>query len=198
MWRRFGAPVALGLMCMADAGAAHAGWFGSSYPAVGKTAPTFTAVMPDGQELTLDDYKGQVLIINFWATWCGPCKQELPLLDAFYKQRRDYGLRVIAVTTENSLPMYKLAPLQKLLAVPLMGFMRGDYAPINGAVPTNYVIDRAGVVRYAQEGAFDLETLNKVVIPLLAATAPSASPATLSTTAAVATALPTGAAPTKP
>ena len=174
MW--WGAALMAAMAWVAMGPPSQAGWFDGGDPKVGKPAPGFTAVMPDGRKLTLDDYRGQVPVINFWATWCGPCKRELPLLDTFYKVNKDRGLRVIAVTTEGSLPMYKLAPLQKVLTVPLMGYLRGPYTMIDGAVPTNYVIDRAGVVRYAKAEAFDLDTLNSVIRPLLSEPAPAPTP----------------------
>ena len=143
-------------------------------PTVGKPAPDFKAAMLDGRKISLADYRGQVLVINFWATWCGPCKRELPLLDAYYKAQRSYGLEVIAVTTEDSLPLTQLQPLAKALAIPLVRYMHGGYGALEG-VPTNFVIDRAGVVRYAKAGAFDLGELNTLLVPLLQEPAPAST-----------------------
>ena len=127
--------------------------------------------MLDGRKLTLDDFKGQVLVINFWATWCGPCKRELPMLDAYYKLQKARGLSVIAVTTEDSLPINQLQPVAKMLAIPLVRYMRGSYDYPDG-VPTNYVIDRAGVLRYAKASAFSLDDMNAILVPLLREPAP--------------------------
>ena len=135
-------------------------------PNVGMPAPAFEVTTFEGKRVSLADFKGQVVVLNFWATWCGPCKRELPLLDAYYKLRQAAGLRVVAVTTEDSMPLYRLHPLQAVLAIPLARRFHGNYAPIGG-VPTNYVIDRDGVLRYAKAGAFTLEDLNTVLVPLL-------------------------------
>lgn len=135
-------------------------------PEVGKAAPDFQVTTFDGQKLALADYKGQVLVINFWATWCVPCRQELPMLDGFYRVQQPFGLRVLAVTTEDSVPARKLQPLAAALAIPLVRHIRGAYAPLKG-VPTNYIIDRAGVLRYAQAGALTLDALNDLLLPLL-------------------------------
>ncbi len=136
-------------------------------PAVGDIAPPFEVTLLDGTKVTRDELRGEVIVLNFWATWCAPCKRELPLLDGFYRLRKDAGLRVYAVTTEGSLPLSRLKPLFEKMNIPSARRIRGPYAPIRGAVPTNYVIDRAGRIRYAKASAFDLDELNTLLIPLL-------------------------------
>lgn len=138
---------------------------------VGERAPDFELTLIDGSKVRGSDLRGQVVVLNFWATWCGPCKAELPLLDTYYRLRKGNGLRVFAVATEDSLPVYKLKPLFAAMAIPSARRIKGPFAPM-GALPTNYIIDRAGVVRYAKPGAFDLEDLNGLLVPLLRDPAP--------------------------
>lgn len=140
-------------------------------PVIDKPAPEFRATSFDGQKLSLADYKGQVLILNFWATWCTPCKEELPLLDTYFRIDAEAGLRVLAVTTEDSLPLDRLKPLSKKVSITMARQFRGDYGPIK-AVPTNFIIDRAGVLRYAKAGALTLDDLNTLLVPLLSETEP--------------------------
>lgn len=135
-------------------------------PELGKAAPDFNVKTFEGDHLSLRDFRGQVLILNFWATWCGPCRTELPLLNSYYKLRKDAGLRVLAVTTEDSLPLDSLKPLAAHLAFPMAREFKGGYGRPE-AVPTNYIIDRDGVLRYAKAGAFTLDDLNEILIPLL-------------------------------
>jgi cytochrome c biogenesis protein CcmG, thiol:disulfide interchange protein DsbE len=135
-------------------------------PVVGELAPSFRLTTFDGKEIALEDLRGQVVVLNFWATWCAPCREELPLLDGYYKLREKSGLRILAVTTEDSLPIYRLKPLQAVVAFPLARKFKGSYGT-KGAVPTNYVIDRAGVLRYAAAGSFTLQKMNEVLTPLL-------------------------------
>jgi thiol-disulfide isomerase/thioredoxin len=135
-------------------------------------APNFAATIFDGQELTLADFKGQVVILNFWATWCVPCKEELPLLEGYYRGMAKYGLRVLAVATEDSVPPAKLKPLAEKLTLSLVRHMHGDYGILNHSVPTNYIIDRAGILRYGQAGAFSLDDLNTILVPMLREAAP--------------------------
>ena len=134
--------------------------------AIGKPAPDFELTLMDGSKVRTADLRGNVVILNFWATWCGPCKQELPLMDAYYRLRQPNGLRVFAVATEDSLSPRQLKPLFDKMAIPSARRIKGPYAAM-GALPTNYVIDRAGVVRYAKAGAFDLNDLNALLVPLL-------------------------------
>jgi len=140
-------------------------------PVVGERAPDFEATTFDGQKLRLADFRGQVLVINLWATWCVPCRTELPLLDGYLRARRDYGLRVVALATENSVPDNQLRPLAGKLAIPFLRRMNGAYTVLQG-VPTNYIIDRAGVVRYAKAGGLTLQAMNELLVPLLSEPAP--------------------------
>lgn len=135
---------------------------------VGKPAPTFSGQTFQGQEVSFEAMRGKVVILNFWATWCAPCREELPLLDGYLRAREKDGLRVIAITTDaNRLPEKFRGMLQGVTALPLLSRFRGDYAPINKAIPTNFIIDRAGVVRYAKAAALNLDDLNELLVPLL-------------------------------
>jgi hypothetical protein len=85
---------------------------------------------------------------------------------ALYDIQRKHGLRAFAVTTEDSLPLQRLKPLFAAMTIPAVKRSSGPYAEVS-AVPMNYIIDRAGRLRYARAGAFDLDTLNAVIVPLL-------------------------------
>jgi cytochrome c biogenesis protein CcmG, thiol:disulfide interchange protein DsbE len=160
-WRNLNRAV-LGLLIFIGCSTSQA----AKIPAVGQAAPDFTVTTLDGKKLSLGDFKGQVLVINFWATWCGPCRQELPLLNSYFNLQAAEGLRILAVTTEDSAPLSQLKRLAAVVNFPMARQMRGPYEAIR-AVPTNYVIDRRGILRYAKAGAFDLDALNEILVPLL-------------------------------
>ena len=135
-------------------------------PQVGDVAPNFELTLINGQKVSLSDLRGQVVVLNFWATWCVPCRKELPTLDSYYRVTKAHGLRVFAVTTEDSVSEKQLRDVFSAMAVEPVHKLKGPYDYLEG-VPTNFVIGRAGKIRYAKAGAFDLDTLNAVLIPLL-------------------------------
>jgi thiol-disulfide isomerase/thioredoxin len=130
-------------------------------------APEAELTLLDGSKVKLSEMRGDVVVFNIWATWCVPCRRELPLLDTYYAINRRHGMRVYALSTEDSVPLYRLKPLFEKLTIQPTKKIKGPYGAIDGAVPSNYVIDRAGVLRYAKAAAFDLDDLNRELVPLL-------------------------------
>lgn len=142
---------------------------------VGEPAPNAELVLTDGTHVHLSDFRGQVVVLNYWATWCVPCRTELPLLNSYYvaANKRGWPLKVFAVATEDSVPKSQLKNLFSVLSIsPTDRIRGGPFGDVN-ALPTNYIVDKAGVLRYAKAGAFDLDGLNAALIPLLKAPAPN-------------------------
>jgi len=135
-------------------------------PVIGEMAPNFELTLFDGSKVKLEELRGNVVVLNFWATWCVPCRDELPTLDIYYKLRQKNGLRVYAIATEDSVSNNRLKKLFEHLNIPAVRKIKGPYGVMKG-VPTNFIIDRKGVVRYAKAGAFDLDALNRLLVPLL-------------------------------
>jgi thiol-disulfide isomerase/thioredoxin len=134
----------------------------------GRPAPAAILRTFDGQAIRIDELRGKVVVLNLWATWCVPCRAELPLLDAYQRRHAVRGLRIFAVATQDSVPASFLKPLADITTLTLVRRMSGIGYPVLGGVPTNYVIDRQGIVRYAKSGALDAEDLAELVGPLLA------------------------------
>jgi len=76
----------------------------------GEVAPDFTLKTLHGPNLRLEEYRGQVVLINFWASWCGPCRQEMPILDRLHQRYEDTGFAVLGVNVEG-----EVAPAKKIV-----------------------------------------------------------------------------------
>ena len=140
-----------------------------------KPAPDFTLVTFDHQKLTKADLKGKVVVLNYWATWCTPCKAELLVFDSYLRQHPDTDLKIYAVETERSLPnsyLQKMAAAARFsIGTRLSGW---GYGIISNGVPTSFVIDRSGVLRHAKAGAFNAQSFDALVTPLLKQAPPEA------------------------
>ena len=87
-------------------------------PVVGEMAPDFELTLIDGSKVSLAELKGQVVLLNFWATWCVPCRKELPTLDSYYGLQKKHGLKMFAITTEGSVPIAQLKQLFAAMHIP--------------------------------------------------------------------------------
>jgi thiol-disulfide isomerase/thioredoxin len=159
---------------LAGAAASFMATLAAAAPKVGQPAPPFTAVTFDMKTIALADLRGKVVVLNYWATWCAPCRVEIPMMDA-YVRKHSADLVIFAIATENSVPGYKLRPLADALSFPLIKRLVGrGYGTIGQSVPTNYVIDRTGVLRLAKAGAFDEAGFDALIGPLIAEPPPPA------------------------
>jgi thiol-disulfide isomerase/thioredoxin len=132
-------------------------------------APAVQLTDLEGRPVALSDYKGQVILYNAWATWCAPCKEEMPTLQAYYQAHRGDGFVVIAI--EDGQPIAEVADYVKELGLtfpvwPDLKWVATEAFRINN-LPTSFVIDRSGVVRLTWRGAITREALERYVTPLL-------------------------------
>jgi peroxiredoxin len=139
---------------------------------VGQPAPPLVAAELNGQSFNLSALRGRVVVVNFWATWCVPCRQEMPALDAFYRHYHDQGLDMIGISADRPRDRSEAVKMMQPLAYPAA--MLRD-ATVNGfgapeALPETFVIDQAGVVRAkfrADQLAVTEQSLAAAVLPLL-------------------------------
>jgi peroxiredoxin len=120
----------------------------------GGPAPPFTLAALTGQQAALSQYKGQVIMVNFWATWCGPCQQEMPLLDQMYKKYKPAGFTLIGVSVDKD-----AAPVRDLMARKPVSFpvLLDPANQVSKAyhvdeMPSSVIIDRKGEIRYIHRG----------------------------------------------
>jgi cytochrome c biogenesis protein CcmG/thiol:disulfide interchange protein DsbE len=138
-----------------------------STPKVGVAAPDFTLTTLAKRKVRLSELRGKVVIVNYWATWCAPCKAEMPMMHDYFRKNEPRGLEMFGVTTEDSVPTFHLKKLSAALSYPLAAKIKGGYGAIGNAVPSTYIIDRKGVVRVAKAGVFTAATFKAAVDPLL-------------------------------
>lgn len=142
------------LLALAAAGVLPAA---AALPPVGKTAPDFAAKSDSGRNVRLSELRGQVVLINFWASWCSPCRQELPLLSKIYSQYRGAGFALLAVNVDDNRKDAE-GMLKRLdLKFPTLFDGNKRVAKLYGVdtMPATLVIDRDGRVRYVHRGYYD-------------------------------------------
>ena len=122
---------------------------------VGAPVPELHVESLGGKDLGVGDYSGKVVLLDVWASWCGPCKQELPMLDDMAKRLRGDGVEVLAVSVDqeraNVVRFLKARPHWSLtIAHDPKGAIADRLGPEK--MPTSYIIDRDGIIRYVNSG----------------------------------------------
>jgi len=122
--------------------------------APGAQAPTFQLNSSLGKPVSLADLKGQVVLINFWASWCGPCRQEMPILDQLYRSYQPAGFTLIGVNVEPN-----AADAQKFLKTTPVSFpiLFDPTSAVSmlyqvSGMPSTIIVDRTGKIRYVHHG----------------------------------------------
>ncbi len=141
---------------------------------VGSRAPDFTAVdLATGDTVGMDDLRGKVVLLNIWATWCAPCREEMPSMQRLYEQYRERGLRVVAVSVDVGGPqVVRDFQRQMSLTFDIWHDQSTEIQRIyqTTAVPESFVIDRRGLIVKKAIGAHDwVSTVNRGLIERLLA-----------------------------
>jgi peroxiredoxin len=120
----------------------------------GKPAPDFTLKSLSGKNLKLSEMTGNVVLINFWASWCGPCREEMPLLNALHNKYEPLGFSVLGVNVEENVDaargFLKDFPVDFPVLLDSANQVSKQYEVI--AMPTTVVVDRDGNIRYLHQG----------------------------------------------
>lgn len=135
-------------------------------------APAFKLKSLQGKTLSLDNYKGKIVVINFWASWCVPCQKEMPELVKLQKKYAAQGLQILGVTYEAEKPAVVRRIAQKYkINYPLL-FGSEELAKqyhVEEALPTTVIVDREGKIQSQILGMIDTKDVEEKIAPLLAA-----------------------------
>lgn len=159
--------------CVACAGGGGSKSGGAAHPLARKVAPDVEVKLrPAGAPFHPRDAKGKVLVLDFWATWCAPCKASFPRVDAIYQKHKARGLEVIAINEDEDASKVQpfLDEVKPTFTIALD--QGGKAAEVFGVetMPSSFIIDRSGVVRYAHSGYHpdDSATIEAEIEELLA------------------------------
>jgi cytochrome c biogenesis protein CcmG/thiol:disulfide interchange protein DsbE len=145
----------------------------ASAPVIGSPAPDFALKTPDGQTVSLDSLKGHPVLLNFWATWCGPCRQEIPFLQDLSTDpaRLDRGLEMVAVDVKETAQTVQGFQQTYGMTYRVLLDSKGQVANLYNikGVPMTYFIDKDGIIKYVKLGAFSTkkeieQTLDKTIM----------------------------------
>jgi len=133
------------------------------------TGPQLALTDLQGKSVSIDDYRGQVILVNNWATFCSPCKTEMPDLQAYYIAHAAEGFVVIAIDSGDPTDLVVSFVKDNKITFPVwldpQGKSQGFFKNLD--LPSSYVIDRDGMVRLSWTGGINQPTLEQYVTPLL-------------------------------
>jgi peroxiredoxin len=146
----------------------------------GGLAPEIVVETLEGDTVSLVALRGQVVLVNFWATWCPPCRLEMPGFQSVYRSRRDQGFTILALSTDRSgrgvVEEYVEARGLTFPVALATARVERAFGGV-GALPTSFLIDRDGRIRHVVRGIFLRPALDQAVDRLLREPAPAPPPA---------------------
>lgn len=151
---------------------------GRPTPGVPRRAPNFVRLDLNHRKVELSAYRGKVVLLNFWATWCGPCLTEMPHFATWQQEYRERGLQVIGISMDDDAQPVRAAYQKLKLNYPVV---MGDekigemYGGVLG-LPVTFLIDTKGKIRHKHQGAADIKTIESEIRGLLAAHGTSSRP----------------------
>ena len=126
--------------------------------AAGTRAPEFATQTIAGKPLSLKSLRGKVVLLDYWATWCGPCQMATPTLQSLHKQFGKQGLRVVGLSVDDQRSVGSVKPFVKhfgmtyLVSASPSANGRAQYAYNVHGIPSQFLIDKKGIVRWSQSG----------------------------------------------
>jgi len=137
-----------------------------------KPVAAFRIATLTGVQITPASQRGRILVVNLWATWCAPCREEMPAIEAFYRKYRKSGVDVVAISVDDRSEIASVRSVMASYTFPAALAADSDVKAFGRVryVPATFVIDRDGVLRrngWEDAGLVDLAVLEKTVAPLL-------------------------------
>jgi thiol-disulfide isomerase/thioredoxin len=139
---------------------------------LGQVAPNIEGTLLDGKPFSLQAHKGKVVLVNFWASWCEPCRDEMPIIEAYLKKNKSKGFEVLAIGMDKP---SEIEQAQKIIQN--YSFLSTDKQKINYSgygriwrIPSTFIIDKQGILRkngLTGEPTVDTKLLEEIVTPLL-------------------------------
>lgn len=136
---------------------------------IGKPAPDFTLGILGGDYLSLSELRGQVVMLNFWATWCEPCRDEMPAMQTVYEKYRDEGFEIVGINLQETEVTVRGFVNQLGITFPIVYDLTGEVydAYLVRPMPTSYFLDRDGIVRFLFIGPMTEQEIEQRVRLLL-------------------------------
>jgi len=139
---------------------------------VGQPRPDYSLSDSNGVQVSAADFDGQVLLINFWATWCAPCVEEMPMLSELQQQYGKAGFQVVGIALDDPQKASKFAELLDITYPALFGTIDAvlvgrEYGNRAGMLPYSVLVDRQGIVQWAYLGALQRPELETLIQSLL-------------------------------
>ena len=133
------------------------GMAGATSVEISGPAPDFTLKDRDGNTVSLSDLKGQVVLINFWATWCGPCRKEMPLLEQLHARYEPLGFKLLGVNVEEGNVNAEAFLTETPVTFPILFDPENQVSKLYdvSAMPSTVLVDRQGNMRYLHHGYQD-------------------------------------------
>lgn len=127
-------------------------------PDLQQQAPEFTLIDLQGRRQSLAEYKGKVILLNFWATWCGPCRVEMPSMETVYRELQNEGFEILAISSDpQGAVVTRPFSESNDLTFPILHDTEYDVSGVYGVrtLPMSFLIDRHGTLRHRVFGARD-------------------------------------------
>jgi thiol-disulfide isomerase/thioredoxin len=148
--------------------------FSSAYAGIelGQVAPNIEGSLIDGKPFSLHNNKGKVVLVNFWASWCEPCREEMPAIESYLKKNKVKGFEILAITVDKPADMEQAKQIMRNYSFLFAEKNQIDYSSYGRIwrIPSSFIIDKQGILRkngLTGDPKVDTKLLEEVITPLL-------------------------------